>query len=69
MDGAVEEPCALDDLAAATEAFLASSVREVQAVAAVDEREIALGGPVTAQAARRLRERIAASLGAKTAAG
>jgi branched-chain amino acid aminotransferase len=58
----VEEPCTMEDLEAAEEAFLASSVREVQAVSAVDEVEIPTGGPLTEAAARALRERIAAEL-------
>jgi branched-chain amino acid aminotransferase len=59
--GATEAPCTLDDLACAGEAFLASTVREVQPVAAVEQVELPTGpaaGPRTAQAARTLRERI-----------
>jgi branched-chain amino acid aminotransferase len=58
----VEEPCPLDGLAAAEEAFLASTVREVQAVSAVDGTALPTGGPITEGAARALRERIAADL-------
>jgi branched-chain amino acid aminotransferase len=58
----VEEPCPLDGLAGAEEAFLASTVREVQAVSAIDGSELATGGPLTAEAARALQERIAADL-------
>src|SRR5687768_7477095 len=58
-----EASCALDDLAGAEEAFLASTVREVQAVSAVDGREIPLGGPLTARAAERVRARVEAALG------
>jgi branched-chain amino acid aminotransferase len=65
----VEEPCSLDDLAAADEAFLTSTVREVQAIAAIDDAELPVGGPVTEEASRRLRERIAADLGLERAAG
>jgi branched-chain amino acid aminotransferase len=57
-----EEPCPLDGLAGAEEAFLASTVREVQAVSAIDGAEIPTGGPLTAEAARALRERIASDL-------
>jgi branched-chain amino acid aminotransferase len=41
---------AIDDLLAAKEAFLASTVREVQAVAAVDDRELEAPGPRTQEA-------------------
>jgi branched-chain amino acid aminotransferase len=40
----------IDDLLAAQEAFLASTVREVQAVAAVDDRELNAPGPRTQEA-------------------
>jgi branched-chain amino acid aminotransferase len=65
---AVEErPCTLRDLWGADEAFIVSTTREVQAVAAVDDRELPCGpsgegGPATSDAARRLQARIAASL-------
>jgi branched-chain amino acid aminotransferase len=58
----VEEPCALSDLEGAEEAFLASTLREVQAVSAVDEMPIPTSGPLTEAAAVALRERIAAEL-------
>jgi len=58
-----EASCTLDDLAAAEEAFLASTVREVQAVSAIDGKGIALGGPLTARAAERVRARVQAALG------
>ena len=35
--GAQERPCTMDDLAEADEAFLASTIREVQPVAAIDD--------------------------------
>jgi branched-chain amino acid aminotransferase len=66
VTGAEERPCALDELLAADEAFLASTTREVQPVAAIDGQELASGGeagPVTQDAARRVRVRIAAALG------
>ena len=53
-----EVPCTMDDLRAADEAFLASTTREVQAVSAVEEIELAAPGPRTREAAARLRERI-----------
>jgi branched-chain amino acid aminotransferase len=58
----VEEPCPLDALGSAEEAFLASTVREVQPVCAIDGAAVSPDGPVTAEAARALRERIAADL-------
>ncbi|MBE2317024.1 aminotransferase class IV [Solirubrobacter sp. CPCC 204708] len=57
--GAIEEPTTLDTLHGAEEAFLASSVREVQPVAVIDElRLAATPGPVTLHAHARLREAI-----------
>jgi branched-chain amino acid aminotransferase len=54
-----ETACTMDDVAAADEAFIASSVREVMPIAAVDEIELpAAPGPLTQQAAERLRARI-----------
>jgi branched-chain amino acid aminotransferase len=38
-----ERPCTRDDILAAGEAFLASTTREVQSVAAIEERELAEG--------------------------
>ncbi len=58
-----EASCTLEDLTGAEEAFLASTVREVQAVSAIDGREIAVGGPLTARAAERVRARIQAAVG------
>jgi branched-chain amino acid aminotransferase len=59
-----EEPCTLDDLRAAEEAFIASTVREVMPIAAIDDLELpAAPGPVTAEAARRLAARIERELG------
>jgi branched-chain amino acid aminotransferase len=64
LAGAEERPCTLDELLAADEAFLASTTREVQPVAAIDGAGLpAVGGPVTTEAARLLRERIDAELG------
>jgi branched-chain amino acid aminotransferase len=65
----VQEPCSLDDLAGADEAFLASTVREVQPVAAIDDAELPVGGPLSEQAARGLSERISAELGREGAPG
>jgi branched-chain amino acid aminotransferase len=58
-----EEPCTLEDLAAAEEAFIASTVREVMPISVVDEFALpAAPGPVTATAAERLAQRIAREL-------
>jgi branched-chain amino acid aminotransferase len=59
----VEETCTLDDLAGADEAFLTSTVREVQSVAGIDDADLPVGGPLTEEAGQRLRDRIAAELG------
>ncbi|MDQ6914342.1 MAG: aminotransferase class IV [Actinomycetota bacterium] len=64
-----EAPCAVDDVRAADEAFLASTVREVHPVSAVEDVELAPGGPVTQDAARRTRALIEAELGAAPAGG
>jgi branched-chain amino acid aminotransferase len=60
---AQERPCTLEELLAADEAFLASTTREVQPVAAIDERSFDAPGPVTQRAAQRveaaIRERLA----------
>jgi branched-chain amino acid aminotransferase len=55
-----ERSLTLDELLAADEAFIASTTREVQAVASVDGRTIAdgAGGPVTRELAARVNERI-----------
>jgi branched-chain amino acid aminotransferase len=56
---AEERPCTLDDVAAADEAFIASTVREVMPIAVVDAIELpAAPGPVTREAAERLGRRI-----------
>ena len=63
--GAVEEPCTLEDLGAAQEAFMASTVREVLPIAAIDDLELpAAPGPVTLQAREALARRIGRELGA-----
>jgi len=67
--GAREEECTLDEVRAAEEAFLASTTREVQPIAAVDDIELPVApGPVTAGAAAALRARIEAELGAPVSA-
>jgi branched-chain amino acid aminotransferase len=62
---AQEAPCPREELEAADEAFLASTVREVQPVVAVERVELE-PGPLTAAAAKALRERIEADLSAHT---
>jgi branched-chain amino acid aminotransferase len=54
----------LTDVLDATEAFLASSLREVQGVSVIDGLEFACPGPVTARVAALFSERIEAELGA-----
>jgi branched-chain amino acid aminotransferase len=56
---AVERPCTLDDVATADEAFIASTVREVMAIAAVDDIQLPQApGSVTLDAGERLGRRI-----------
>jgi branched-subunit amino acid aminotransferase/4-amino-4-deoxychorismate lyase len=60
--GATERPCTLEDLFAADEAFLASTVREVQPIAAIDEHEFPDASPVSERIAAAAADRIAAEL-------
>ena len=61
VTGASEAACTLDDLAAADEAFLASTVREVQPIAAVDD--LLFGdSPVTGRIAEAVSANIQAAL-------
>jgi branched-chain amino acid aminotransferase len=64
LTGAHERVCTLEDLRGAEEAFLASTTREVQSVAAVDETVFADLGPRTLAAADALRARIESLLAA-----
>jgi branched-chain amino acid aminotransferase len=60
---AQERVTTIDDLAAIDEGFLASSLREVQPVASIDGRAVpAAPGPVSVDAAARVREHIEAAL-------
>src|SRR5205085_3066922 len=60
-----EEPCTLEDLGAAEEAFMASSVREILPIASVDDLALpAAPGPVTLRAREALAQRIEQELGA-----
>ncbi len=61
--GAREAICTQEDLALAEEAFIASTTREVLAIAAIDELALRhVPGPVTNDAAERVRARIARDL-------
>jgi branched-chain amino acid aminotransferase len=62
--GIEEAACTSAHLEAADEAFLASTVREVQPVTVIDDRELPGTRPVTLAAAKGLRERIEAELAA-----
>lgn len=58
-----ERPCAREDVLAAREAFLASTTREVQSVAAIEERELP-EGERTRAAAAAMRARVEDELAA-----
>jgi branched-chain amino acid aminotransferase len=58
-----ERPCTMDDLRAASEAFLASTTREAQSIAAIEDFELPEGDR-TREVAAALRERIEAELAA-----
>jgi branched-chain amino acid aminotransferase len=63
--GATEEPCTLEDALAADEAFIASTVREIMPIAAIDDTPLpAAPGPVTLRAHGALAQRIEQELGA-----
>jgi branched-chain amino acid aminotransferase len=57
-----QRSCTIDELKAADEVFIASTSREVQDVAAVDEREFPATGPVFKGTAAALRAYVAAEL-------
>jgi branched-chain amino acid aminotransferase len=58
-----ERPCTMDDLRAAREAFLASTTREAQSIAAIEDIELPEGDK-TREAMDKVRARIAAELDA-----
>jgi branched-subunit amino acid aminotransferase/4-amino-4-deoxychorismate lyase len=60
--GARERACTTDDALEASEAFLASTTREVQSVAVIEEREFPETGERTAQAAAAFRAHVEESL-------
>lgn len=62
LTGAAERPCTLDDLSGADEAFLASTTREVQPVAAIDSHTFTSPGPVSERIANELSARIQSEL-------
>jgi branched-chain amino acid aminotransferase len=64
VTGAEERVCTPDDLRGATEAFLASTTREVQPVSAIEDIELAAPGTRTQEAAAGLRARIQEALAA-----
>jgi branched-chain amino acid aminotransferase len=57
-----QRSCTIDELKAADEVFIASTTREVQDVAAVDEQQFAATGPVFTGTAAALRAYVAAEL-------
>jgi branched-chain amino acid aminotransferase len=62
--GADEQTCTVEDLQAADEVFLASTVREVHPVAALDDHRFPPETPLTAQIAQEVGARIQAELSA-----
>ena len=64
LTGAEERPVTKEELLACEEAFLASTTREVQPVAAIDDRRLEAPGPRTREAAERVRDRIRKELAA-----
>ena len=63
VSGAEERACTLDDLYGADEAFLASTTREVEPVAAIDDRVFDGPEPVSDRTRAAALERIRAQLG------
>jgi len=62
LTGAVERACTLDDLGSADEVFLASTIREVQSVAGINEVVFENVGPVTSSTAVAFSTRVQAEL-------
>jgi branched-chain amino acid aminotransferase len=62
--GAREQVCTLDELAEADEVFLASTVREVMPVVAIDDHTFEAPGPVTERTRTTVAERIRAQIAA-----
>ena len=62
-----EQVIARDDLAGVREAFMASTMREVHPVRAIDEMRFDAPGPLTREAAARIRAHIEQELGVSAA--
>lgn len=62
--GASEQACTLDDMRGADEAFIASTTREVQPVAAIDDHTFRGVGEVTGRVARLVSARVQSELAA-----
>jgi branched-chain amino acid aminotransferase len=62
VSGAQERATTRDDLESVTEAFLASTLREVHPVRRIEERELPAPGPLSSAAAEAVAERIRAAL-------
>lgn len=62
VTGAQEQACTLQELYGADELFLASTVREVEPVSAVDDRTFAAPGPVSRRTADTVAEAIRARM-------
>jgi branched-chain amino acid aminotransferase len=62
LTGAKERACRLEELDTADEAFLASTVREVQPVSRIDERSFDAPGPLTTRIANDVATRIRSEL-------
>ena len=62
VTGAQEQSCTLEDLYAADEVFFASTVREVQTVASIDDHEYTGPSPVTERTREAVSARIAEQL-------
>jgi branched-chain amino acid aminotransferase len=62
LTGASEHPCTVDELTRADEAFLASTVREVHPIAAIDDHEFATETPISDRLARDVAAHIRAEL-------
>jgi branched-chain amino acid aminotransferase len=62
VTGAAERGCTLEQLKAADEVFLASTVREVMAVSAIDDQEFTGPSPVSERTAKLAAERIRVEL-------
>jgi branched-chain amino acid aminotransferase len=62
LSGASEQPCTVEDLRAADEAFLASTIREVHPIASIDDHEYGTESPIAGGLAQRVADHIRAEL-------